>query len=82
MRTGLPSYSASPQPQRMDIGRLQPRFKAPAVRIRSVVPVCSALPPREMPSSGQEGVLPKQNAEDKKPEDISKASSELGKLRM
>uniref|UniRef100_A0A2P2LIB1 Double-stranded RNA-binding protein 2-like n=1 Tax=Rhizophora mucronata TaxID=61149 RepID=A0A2P2LIB1_RHIMU len=71
MRTGPSSYSARPQPQRMEIGRLHPRFMAPAIRIRSVVPVCSAPPPRKMPSSRQEGALPNHNTKETASENMS-----------
>ncbi|XP_065853639.1 double-stranded RNA-binding protein 2-like [Euphorbia lathyris] len=55
MRTGIPLNSTRPHPQRMDFGGVRPCFMAPAVRIRSVVPVCSAPPARKMPSTEQEG---------------------------
>ncbi|KAJ9185901.1 hypothetical protein P3X46_005478 [Hevea brasiliensis] len=80
MRTGGPSYSARPQPQRMDFGRVHPRSMAPAVRIRSVVPVCSAPPARKMPTTGQEGASTSKEKKDTVPEDVSTTSSELGKL--
>ncbi|KAJ4824488.1 hypothetical protein Tsubulata_033138 [Turnera subulata] len=57
MRAGVSSYSARPHPQRMNLGGLHPRYMAPAVRIRSVVPVCSAPPARKLPPSTQDGFL-------------------------
>jgi hypothetical protein len=54
MRTGVPSCSTRP-PERLDLGGVPPAFMAPAVRIRSVVPVCSAPPVRKMPSSAADG---------------------------
>lgn len=81
MRTGGSLYSGRPQPQRMDFGGLHPCSMAPAVQIRSVVPVCSAPPARKMPTAGQEGASPSKEKEDTVPEDVSAASSELGKLR-
>ncbi|XP_002512276.2 double-stranded RNA-binding protein 2 [Ricinus communis] len=82
MRTGAPSYSARPQPQRMDFVGMHPRFMAPAVRIRSVVPVCSAPPPaRKMPTAGQEGALLNKQKNGSVPEDIS-TTSEFSKLRI
>jgi hypothetical protein len=54
MRTGVPSCSTRP-PERLDLGGVPPAFMAPAVRIRSVVPVCSAPPVRKMPSSTGDG---------------------------
>ncbi|KAL6325761.1 hypothetical protein AAG906_026590 [Vitis piasezkii] len=58
MRTGIPPYSFRPRPERMDFGRGPPRAMAPAVQIRTVVPVCSAPPARKIPSSSQEGLPP------------------------
>ncbi|XP_048336079.2 double-stranded RNA-binding protein 2 [Ziziphus jujuba] len=81
MRTGGPSCSARPIPERTELGGVRNSFMAPAVRIRSVVPVCSAPPPRKLPSSSQEGVpqnLDKKNADHN---DLSKANLELGKLQ-
>jgi hypothetical protein len=81
MRTGgSHSYLARPLPQRMNLGGVHPRFMAPAVRIRSVVPVCSAPPARRMPTSGQ--VVPdRESKATAVPEDVKTASSELGKLK-
>lgn len=56
MRTGVPSCTTRP-PERLDLERIPPAFMAPAVRIRSVVPVCSAPPVRKMPSSQDDRVL-------------------------
>ena len=58
MRTGIPPYSYRPRPERIDFGRVPPRAMAPAVQIRTVVPVCSAPPARKSPSSSQEGLPP------------------------
>ncbi|KAK9919643.1 hypothetical protein M0R45_028229 [Rubus argutus] len=74
MRTGIPSYSSTPAPERMEFGRPRPSFLAPAVRIRSVVPVCSAPPARNMPSSSQERVVPNLGKKDTSQQDMSKAS--------
>ncbi|KAJ6380112.1 hypothetical protein OIU76_016714 [Salix suchowensis] len=83
MRTGGYSYPASPLPRRMNPGGVRPRFMAPAVRIRSVVPVCSAPPARKMPTSSQERVVPDRESKDTAaPEDMTTASSELSKLRI
>ncbi|XP_050223825.1 double-stranded RNA-binding protein 2-like [Mercurialis annua] len=83
MRTGGPSYSTRPHPQRMEFGGVHPRFMAPAVRIRSVVPVCSAPPPaRKMPAAEQEGASVNKQKNDVIPENVSTTSSEFGKLRI
>lgn len=57
MRTGIPSCSTRP-PENFNLGGVPPAFMAPAVRIRSVVPVCSAPPVRKMPSSSNDVVSP------------------------
>lgn len=57
MRTGIPSCSTRP-PENFNLGGVPPAFMAPAVRIRSVVPVCSAPPVRKMPSSSSDAVSP------------------------
>lgn len=80
MRTGGPSCSARPMPGRMELGGVQNSFMAPAVRIRSVVPVCSAPPPRKVSGSNQ-GVVPNTEKKNADHNDMSKASSELGKLQ-
>ncbi|KDP23604.1 hypothetical protein JCGZ_23437 [Jatropha curcas] len=82
MRSGAPLNSTRPQPQRMDFGGMHPRFMAPAVRIRSVVPVCSAPPVRKMTTAAQEGASHNKEKKDTVPKDVSTASSELGKLRI
>lgn len=82
MRTASPSCSARPMPERMELGGMRHSFMAPAVRIRSVVPVCSAPPPRKMPSSSLEGTLANVEKKDKDQDNMSKASSELGKLKI
>ncbi|KAJ8760727.1 hypothetical protein K2173_017819 [Erythroxylum novogranatense] len=82
MRTGVPPYSATLQSQTMEMKAVQPRFMAPAVRIRSVVPVCSAPPPRKLSISSQELALHNQDKKDIIAPDVSTASSELGKLQI
>ncbi|WCJ43266.1 Double-stranded RNA-binding protein 2 [Euphorbia peplus] len=79
MRTGIPLVSPRPVPQRMDFGGVQPRFMAPAVRIRSVVPVCSAPPVRNMPSTKQGGASASaaENRKDTSSDNLSTRSSEL-----
>ncbi|XWS64643.1 hypothetical protein CRYUN_Cryun05aG0020300 [Craigia yunnanensis] len=78
MRTGAPP----PRFERMNIGGMHPSSRAPPVRIRSVVPVCSAPPPRKTPSFNQEGMLPNKEKKDTVPEDVSTATSELNRLSM
>lgn len=82
MRTGSPSCSVRPMPERMELGGVRHKFMAPAVRIRSVVPVCSAPPPRKKPGSSQEGTSSNMEKKDKDQDNMSKASSELGKLQI
>ncbi|OMO98923.1 Double-stranded RNA-binding protein [Corchorus olitorius] len=78
LRTGAPAFSSRPRFERMN-----PTSMAPPVRIRSVVPVCSAPPPRRIPSSNQEGMLPNNNEKkDTVAEEVSIAASELHKLKM
>ena len=82
MRTGAPPFSTRPRFERMNHGGMHPSSTAPPVRIRSVVPVCSAPPPRKTRSFNQEGMLPNKEKKDKVPEDVSTATSELNKLNM
>lgn len=64
MRTGIPSCSFRPRPERIEFGGVHPRTMAPAVQIRTVVPVCSAPPAtRKYPSSNQEGQPPMREKE-------------------
>uniref|UniRef100_A0A5B7AYU8 Putative double-stranded RNA-binding protein 2 n=1 Tax=Davidia involucrata TaxID=16924 RepID=A0A5B7AYU8_DAVIN len=79
MRTGVIPCSSRP---RMEFGGVTPRFMAPAVQIRSVVPVCSAPPVRKMPSTSQAVQSSDQEAINTGQKDVSTASSELSKLRM
>lgn len=80
MRTGANSYSARPKPTGRNVEALRPRFLAPPVRIRSVVPVCSAPPsgrrPISRPDDGS-NVSGNQTAE---PEEV--VSLELGRLQL
>ncbi|KAK3011151.1 hypothetical protein RJ639_011095 [Escallonia herrerae] len=74
MGTGNPQFSTRP---RMNLG-MPPRFMAPAVQIRSVVPVCSAPPARKVPSSSREG-----HHSDQQKRNFGKdVSSELSKLQI
>lgn len=81
MQTGIPSFSLRPMPERMNIG-VHPHYMAPPIRIRSVIPVCSAPPPRKMHSSVQEGTLSESRKKEKEPEDVSAATAELSKLQI
>ncbi|KAJ4719579.1 Double-stranded RNA-binding protein [Melia azedarach] len=80
MRTGVPSCSN--RPESMHIRQVNPRFLAPAVRIRTVVPVCSAPPPRQTPSSIPEGTLPNREKKNTVQEEVSTATSKLDRLHM
>ncbi|XP_065631418.1 double-stranded RNA-binding protein 2-like [Quercus suber] len=80
MRTGVSSCSPRP-PERFDLG-VPPAFMAPAVRIRSVVPVCSAPPVRKMPNSSNEVASSNREKKDSEPEGMSRAGSKFGKLRI
>ncbi|KAK7397266.1 hypothetical protein VNO78_18433 [Psophocarpus tetragonolobus] len=80
MRTGIPRSPGIPTSERFGMIRApNPLFMAPAVRIRSVVPVCSA-PPRRSVAEGSNSM----KKEDLKPEDrdVSRSSSELVHLRI
>lgn len=77
-RPGVRPYAARP---RVEFG--PPHFIAPAVQIRSVVPVCSAPPARKMTTSTQEG----QSSDSEKKsatgqEGMLSVSSELSKLQI
>lgn len=80
MRTGVPSCSPRP-PERFDLG-VPPALMAPAVRIRSVVPVCSAPPVRKLPNSSNEVASSNREKKDSEPEGMSRAGSKFGKLRI
>lgn len=77
MRTGAPPLSTRPRFERTNLGGMRPTSMAPTVRIRSVVPVCSAPPPRKTPSFNQD-----KDKRDNVSEDVSTATSELNKLSM
>ncbi|KAL4341004.1 hypothetical protein GQ457_08G005150 [Hibiscus cannabinus] len=82
MRTGAPPFSTGPSFERMNLGGMLHSSIAPAVRIRSVVPVCSAPPSRKTPSFNKEGLWLNKEKKDTVPEDISTATSELSSLSM
>lgn len=72
----------SPSPTRPRTGFVLPsRYMAPAVQIRSVVPVCSAPPTRKIWTAGQEGNSTSQERS-KEHKDTAVVTSELGKLQM
>ncbi|KAF5202236.1 Double-stranded rna-binding protein [Thalictrum thalictroides] len=77
-RTESPACSARPRLMRTG-GMFSTNFMAPAVQIRSVVPVCSA-PPSKMPESDQG--LHSTSERNKESEDVTAASSELNKLQI
>ncbi|TKY61426.1 Double-stranded RNA-binding protein 2 [Spatholobus suberectus] len=65
LRTGIPRSLGIPTSERVGMRRApNPLFMAPAVRIRSVVPVCSAPPRRSMAEASKS-----KKKEDLKPED-------------
>ncbi|XP_044500581.1 double-stranded RNA-binding protein 2-like isoform X2 [Mangifera indica] len=82
MRTGFSSHSSIPSTERRNLRQVHPSFMAPAVRIRTVVPVCSAPPPRQMPSSISEAAAPNREKEDSFQEDISTAASKLDNFHL
>ncbi|KAE8678965.1 Double-stranded RNA-binding protein 2 [Hibiscus syriacus] len=82
MRTGAPPFSARPSFERVNHGGTHPSSIAPPVRIRSVVPVCSAPPSSKTPSFNKEALLLNKEKKDNAPEDISTATSELSNLSM
>ncbi|KAJ1417071.1 Double-stranded RNA-binding domain [Sesbania bispinosa] len=80
LRTGVPRSPGMPTSERFGMIRAPtPLFMAPPVRIRSVVPVCSAPPRRSMAEASKS-----EEKGDLKPEDkeLSRTSSELGHLRI
>jgi hypothetical protein len=76
MRTG-----AAPNSMKVEFGRVPSQFMAPSVQIRSVTPVCSAPPVRNIPNSSQIGESSNQEVKSGKLEDESVAGSEVGKLQ-
>ncbi|PSS26713.1 Double-stranded RNA-binding protein [Actinidia chinensis var. chinensis] len=77
MRTGVTQNSTV-----MEFGRVRTHFTAPAVQIRSVVPVCSSPPVRKIPNSNQVGESSKQEVKSKGTQDITADNSEVSKLKM
>lgn len=81
MRSGVSSYSAGPGSRRMQGRGLHSPFMAPAVQIRSVVPVGSAAPSGRMTGSNQERP-PSDDATIGSTGDISVMSSKLGNFHL
>lgn len=81
MRTGAPPASSN-RPGLINFGHLHPSSMAPAVRIRSVVPVCAAPPSRQIPSQNQDVIIPTKDKEDVVAEDVSRTASEISKLNI
>ncbi|KAK9161474.1 hypothetical protein Syun_007815 [Stephania yunnanensis] len=75
------SPTSSPRPGPLNF-RGTTTLIAPAVQIRSVVPVCSAPSERKMPDSCEEGRISNDERKTSVPEDLPTASTELGKLRI
>ncbi|GAV64220.1 dsrm domain-containing protein [Cephalotus follicularis] len=81
MRTGVPSSSTRPMPERLNFGGVNPNFMPPPVRIRSVVPACSA-PTRKIHNPTPEETISTRVKKDTVPEDVSMASSCLDELQI
>ncbi|KAL9233258.1 hypothetical protein vseg_008279 [Gypsophila vaccaria] len=81
MPSGVNSYSTQPVFGRMQAGGFHAPSMAPAVQIRSVVPVCSAAPPRTMKSATQERPSTAEMKNDTAG-DVSTMSSTLENLRV
>ncbi|KAK2646469.1 hypothetical protein Ddye_021664 [Dipteronia dyeriana] len=84
--TRIPASACSPRPwqeRRKNLGGMRSvNYMAPAVHIRSVVPVCSAPPAKRSPGPSLERLFSgAENKPDPKP-DISATSSDLDKLRL
>ncbi|MBA0603228.1 hypothetical protein Gorai_003381 [Gossypium raimondii] len=82
MRIGAPPFSTRPSFERTNLGSMHHSSIAPPVRIRSVVPVCSAPPSRKTPNFNKERLLPNKEKKDTVAEDLSTAVSEFSKLSM
>ncbi|KAG9457595.1 hypothetical protein H6P81_002103 [Aristolochia fimbriata] len=78
VRTAVPVYSPRPRPQNLHIRSPPVNSMAPAVQIRSVIPVCSAPPARKVPAPTQE--KPSVDSRGHDSGEIAAVSSELGKL--
>ncbi|KAK6915480.1 Double-stranded RNA-binding domain [Dillenia turbinata] len=82
MRTGVYASSATQWTKRMDFESLPHAHMAPPVQIRSVVPVCSAPPPRKKPGSSEEAPLLDQGQTRNELDDALTASSKLNELQL
>ncbi|KAJ7978057.1 Double-stranded RNA-binding protein [Quillaja saponaria] len=82
MRTGVPPCSSMSGSERYYTGGAPPPlFMAPAVRIRSVMPVCSA-PSRQMPSSNPDEGSKNREKKDFEHGEVSRTSSDIGNLKI
>lgn len=81
MQRGVGSFPARPRFGRMQDVGFHSAFTAPAVQIRSVVPVCSAAPPRKMPRSAQTGES-SDDSSNQSTDDVSIVGSSLGNLQL
>ncbi|KAL2942385.1 Double-stranded RNA-binding protein 2 [Bienertia sinuspersici] len=79
MQSGPGSFPVRPRFGRMQSRGFRSSFTAPAVQIRSVIPVCSAAPPRRTPSSTQ-GEESRDDSKSKNSSDVSSVNSKLGNL--
>ncbi|XP_043709950.1 double-stranded RNA-binding protein 2-like isoform X2 [Telopea speciosissima] len=75
-RTAAPTCASRPWPGGMMIGGMPANMMAPAVQIRSVVPVCASPPARKIPETKQDGLL-SASERTKEPEDVKAANLEL-----
>ena len=81
MQSGVGSFPARPRFGRMQDVGFRSGFTAPAVQIRTVVPVCSAAPPRKMPSAAQTGES-SDHTRNQSTDDVSIVGSNLGNLQL
>lgn len=78
-----PTRNAAPSCSTKPWGMPSANFMAPAVHIRSVVPVCSAPPAKKMSGPSQDGPFtPVKKNTIEEAGDVRAASSELGKLQI
>ncbi|XP_042477116.1 double-stranded RNA-binding protein 2-like [Macadamia integrifolia] len=81
IRTAAPPYAPRPLSGRMVTEGMPSNMMAPAVQIRSVVPVYAAPPPaKKLPEAGQNGLLPVVGEGTNEPEYVKAVSLELEKL--
>ncbi|XP_042516815.1 double-stranded RNA-binding protein 2-like isoform X2 [Macadamia integrifolia] len=77
IRTAASTCVPRPWPRGMMTGGMPSNMMAPAVHIRSVVPVCAAPPARKIPETNQDGLLSGGERRTKEPEDVKASGLEL-----